>query len=41
MLTVNVCSETALFREWSDQIFHGLEFRKHISYDEYHFIQNV
>ena len=41
MLTVNVCSETALFKECSNQAFHGLEFRKYISYDHHLLFQTV
>ena len=33
MFTVKGWSETALFREWSNQVFDSLYFRKYISYD--------
>ena len=41
MLTVKACYETALFREWSKQVFHSLYFWKYISYDNHPFFQNV
>ena len=41
MFTVKACSETALFREWSNQDFQSLQFRKFISYDNHLFFQNV
>ena len=41
MLSVNVCSETVLLRERSNQDFHTLSFRKYISSDNNPFIKNV
>ena len=41
MLTVKACSETDLFRDWSNQDFHSLYFRKYISYDNHPFLQNL
>ena len=41
MLTLKVFFETVLFREWSNQDFHSLQFRKYISYDDHLFFQNV
>ena len=41
MLTVKACSATTIFREWSNQDFHSLEFRKYISYDNHPFFENV
>ena len=40
MLTVKAYSKTALFREWSNQIFDSLEFWKYISSDENLLFQN-
>ena len=41
MLTVEGYSETALFGEWSNQVFDSLEVRKYISYDDLPFFENV
>ena len=41
MFIVKACSETALFRESSNQDFHSPQFRKYISYDNQLFFQNV
>ena len=41
MLTVKGCSEAALFREWSIQVFDSLKFRKYISYADLLFLKNV
>ena len=34
MLTVDGSSETWLFREWSNEIFHNVSYRKKIGYDD-------
>ena len=41
MLTDKASSETAVFREWSNQDFHSLLLRKDISYDHQRFLQNI
>ena len=41
MLHAKDCSETLRLREFSNKDFHSLEFRKHISYDDHLFFQNV
>ena len=41
MLSVKACSETTLFTEWSDEVFHSLKFRQHISYEHDLFFQYV
>ena len=38
MLTVKACSETTLFAELSDEVFHSLQFGEYISYDHYLFV---
>ena len=40
MLTVKVCSERTLFREWSEQVFLNALFWKYINYDDHLFFQN-
>ena len=40
MLTLKGCTETVLFREWSQQDFDSSEYRKYISYDNHPFFQN-
>ena len=41
MLTLEGRSETTLFREWSKQVFHSLEFRKWNSYEDHLFLHSV
>ena len=41
MLTTKACSETVLFREFSNKDFYSLQFRKYITYDDHLFFQNV
>ena len=41
MLTFGQCSETALFKDWSNQVFRSLQFREYISYEDHHLFQNV
>ena len=41
MLTVEGCFETALNREWRDQVLHGFKFWKYISYDDLLLFENV
>ena len=41
MSTVLACSDTPLLIEWFDEAFHSLEIRKHISYEQHLFFQNV
>ena len=41
MLTVEGCSETVLFGEWSDQVWDSRKFWKYISYDDLLFFENV
>ena len=36
-MTAETGSETALFREWSNQVFDSLQFWKYISYDDHVF----
>ena len=39
MLTSELCSETVLFSEWSNQVFDSLQFRKYISSDDHLFLK--
>ena len=39
MLTVKGVSETVFFKEWSNQVFHSLEFPKESSYDNHLFFK--
>ena len=41
MLPVERSSETGLLREWSIEVFDNLYFRKHISYDDLLFLENL
>ena len=41
MLSVKGCYERELFREWPNQDFHSLKFRKYTSCDNDPFFQNV
>ena len=41
MSTDEACFETPLLIEWCDEVFHSLEIRKHISYEQHLFFQNV
>ena len=41
MLTVEPCSETVFFREFSNQVFDSLWFKKKRSCDDHLFFQNV
>ena len=39
MLSLEGYSETRLFRHFSNDVFRGTEFRKHISYEGYPFLK--
>ena len=39
MLILKACSETTLFTECSDEVFHSLELRRYISYDHHLFLK--
>ena len=41
MLTVKGVSEAVFFKEWSNRVFHSLQFLKESSYDNHLFSQNV
>ena len=41
MLTVEGCSETTLFSEWSNQLFEGPSFRKYIAYEDLLLFENI
>ena len=41
MLTLEENSETALFGEFSNQVFESLQFQKYISYDDLLFPKNI
>ena len=41
MLTVEGCSETMLFREWSKEVFDSLQSPKYIGYDHHHLFQQL
>ena len=41
MLTVEGCSDTALFTEWSNQLLESHQFRKYISYDDLLVFENI
>ena len=41
MLTVEECSDTVLFSEWSKEVLDGRQFPKYIGYDNVLFFGNV